>query len=248
MGTLPYSHSPHPRKKQVALMFDRISGRYDLLNHLLSFNIDRYWRRQGIALLPKGEVRDILDIATGTGDFAIAALRCGAVNVTGVDISEAMLAAGRKKIIRKGLEDKISLMSGDAENLSFPEASFDAAISAFGVRNFENTRAGIAEMFRVLRPEGKIVVLEFSKPRKTPFRQIYRGYFTLVLPAIGRLISGDPSAYTYLPGSVGDFPDGEDFLALLREAGFSECQARPLTMGIATLYSGRKKETSVISG
>lgn len=247
MGTLPYSHSPLSRKKQVALMFDRISGRYDLLNHLLSFNIDRYWRRKGIALLPKGEVRDILDIATGTGDFAIAALRCGAAKVTGVDISEAMLAAGRRKIISKGLEDKISLISGDAENLAFPEASFDAAISAFGVRNFENTHAGIDEMFRVLRPKGKIVVLEFSKPRKTPFRQIYQGYFTLVLPTIGRLISGDPSAYTYLPGSVGDFPDGEDFLAILRGAGFSECQARPLTMGIATLYSGIKKETSVIS-
>lgn len=247
MRTLPYSHSPLPAKKQVALMFDRISRRYDLLNHLLSFNIDRFWRRKGIDLLPKGEVRDILDIATGTGDFAIAALRCGADKVTGVDISEAMLAAGRKKIIRKGLEDKIKLLSGDAENLAFPEASFDAVISAFGVRNFENTRAGIEEMFRVLRPEGTIVVLEFSKPRKTPFRQIYRGYFSFVLPAIGRLISGDPAAYTYLPGSVGDFPDGEDFLAILREAGFSECQARPLTMGIATLYSGLKKENSVIS-
>lgn len=243
MSSMPYSDSPLPKKKQVALMFDRIAPRYDLLNHLLSFNIDKYWRRKAVSLFRGSRPRFILDVAAGTGDFALAALKAAPEKVTGVDISEEMLAAGREKLRRKGMDQRIELLYGDAENLPFGEASFDVVISGFGVRNFENTSAGIGEMYRVLGPEGQIVVLEFSRPRRTPFRQIYHLYFTRILPGIGRWISGDKSAYTYLPGSVGQFPDGEEFLALLRAAGFTRCQAYPLTFGIATIYTGIKNYT-----
>lgn len=244
MGTLPYAHSPLSRKKQVALMFDRIAARYDLLNHLLSFNVDRYWRGRAVELFCDQRPRDILDVATGTGDFALAALKARPQRVVGVDLSENMLAVGRRKLERRALTHLIELKYGDAETLPFGEASFDVVLSGFGVRNFENTAAGIGEMFRVLRPGGTVVILEFSRPRKAPFRQLYNFYFTRVLPGIGRLISGDQAAYTYLPGSVGHFPDGEDFLAILRTAGFTEAQARPLTLGIATIYSGRKDALS----
>lgn len=240
MEVLPYNTPDQGKKKEVALMFDNIARRYDLLNHLLSFNIDRIWRRKAIAILQPHHPRLILDVATGTGDFALAALQMNPEKVTGVDISEAMLAKGVQKILRKGLQDKIEFRVGDAENLPFPENTFDGVISGFGVRNFEDTGKGIREMCRVLRKGGRVVILEFSMPRKSPFRQLYRTYFSLVLPMIGRLISRDRSAYTYLPDSVNAFPDGERFLDLLRQGGFGECTQKPLTFGVATIYTGLK--------
>ncbi len=227
-------------KRYVQSLFDAIAYRYDLLNHLLSGGVDFYWRRRALEQLRRGRADDVLDVATGTADFAFAALKCGAGHVVGVDIAEAMLERGRKKIERRHLTNRIRLMQGEAEHLSFPDASFDAAIVAFGARNFEHLDLGIAEMRRVLRENGAIVVLEFSRPRRFPFRQLYMFYFQHVLPLIGRAVSGHAEAYTYLPESVIRFPEGEDFLRILRDAGFNDVGEERLTFGIATIYTGHK--------
>jgi demethylmenaquinone methyltransferase/2-methoxy-6-polyprenyl-1,4-benzoquinol methylase len=182
----------------------------------------------------------ILDVATGTGDFAIEALRIAPEQVTGTDISEAMLEIGVRKVKRRELSDRIRFVPGDAENLPFEDATFDAVISGFGVRNFEDPEKGIGEMIRVMRSGGQVVILEFSKPRNAFFSLLYRFYFSRVLPAIGRMVSKDKSAYRYLPESVREFPDGEAFLALLKRAGFEKCRFTSLTFGIAAIYTGFK--------
>ena len=225
-------------KQYVRTLFDSIARRYDFLNHFLSAGIDRFWRRRAIGHLEDLRPRRILDIATGTGDFAIAALRLGPEKVIGVDIAEEMLAEGRKKIASRGLDGLIILQSGDAERLAFADATFDAAIVAFGVRNFENLRTGLAEMRRVLRPGGKAVVLEFSRPERAPMRQIYFWYFKKVLPLIGAVISRSKTAYRYLPETVMAFPQGEEFLRLLRESGYSSATEERLTFGIVSIYTG----------
>lgn len=240
MSVLPYKEDRSGKKEQVARMFDNISPRYDFLNHLLSLGIDKAWRRKAIRLLAPLRPALMLDVATGTGDFALQALSLNPVKIIGVDISEGMLEMGRRKISRLGKSGLIELKSGDSENLHFEDNKFDAVTVAFGVRNFENLEKGLREIFRVLRPGGMLVVLEFSRPRKFPFRQIYNFYFRLILPKIGQLISKDKSAYTYLPESVEAFPDGEAFEAILKKVGFNDTACRPLTFGISSIYSARK--------
>ncbi len=225
----------------VQSLFDAIAYRYDLLNHLLSGGVDVYWRRRAAERLRGQGIASVLDVATGTADFAIAAVKAGAHAVVGVDIAEMMLDRGRKKIDRRGLTGRIRLERGEAEHLGFADGSFDAAIVAFGARNFEHLDLGIAEMRRVIREGGKIVVLEFSRPRIFPFRQIYFLYFRHLLPLVGRLVSGHAEAYTYLPDTVMRFPEGEAFCAVLREAGFTDVREERLTFGIATIYTGIRK-------
>ncbi len=240
MTVVPYKEDRTGKKEQVAKMFDNISHRYDFLNHFLSLGIDRAWRKKAIGFLKQTPPRTILDVATGTGDFAIQALSLDPEKITGVDISEGMLEVGRKKIRERSLENRIELKYGDSENLPFPENNFDAVTVAFGVRNFENLETGIREIYRVLKPGGRIVVLEFSKPRKFPFKQIYNFYFNNILPRIGRMVSSDKAAYTYLPESVGAFPDGADFLRILNNIGFNATQCKALTFGISSIYTGTK--------
>lgn len=240
MTVLPYKDKESSKKQQVADMFDNISHKYDFLNHFLSLGIDIRWRKKAIKLLKEIQPKQILDIATGTGDFAIEALKLNPDHVTGVDISEGMLNVGREKLKKRKLDDKITLTSGDSENLPFEDNKFDAIIVAFGVRNFENLEKGLSEMFRVLRPGGKVVVLEFSKPKRFPFKQLYNFYFKNILPTLGKTISKDNAAYTYLPESVKSFPDGKDFTSILDKLGFKETVCKPLTLGISSIYTGIK--------
>jgi demethylmenaquinone methyltransferase / 2-methoxy-6-polyprenyl-1,4-benzoquinol methylase len=202
--------------------------------------VDLYWRRKAIDTLSDLRPRRILDVATGTADLAIASLRLKPESVIGVDIAENMLAIGREKLDKKGLGATITLKSGEAEHLAFPDGSFDASIVAFGARNFEHLEQALREMGRVLRPGGRIVVLEFSRPSAFPFKQIYFFYFRRILPLIGRLVSKDQGAYAYLPDSVMRFPEGESFLGILRAAGFTALRQDRLTFGIATIYTGEK--------
>ena len=225
---------------KVAKMFDAIAHRYDLLNHLLSGGIDVYWRWRTIRRLAERRPRRILDVATGTADLAIAALQVHPDEIVGVDISENMLAIGRKKIARRNADGIISLQSGAAENLPFGNSSFDAAMVAFGVRNFEDLSRGLSEMYRILTVGGSVFVLEFSKPRSFPLKQIYFFYFKHILPRIGGRISQDRAAYEYLPDTVLKFPDGNNFVRLLETAGFSRTTQTPITFGIVTLYTGIK--------
>jgi demethylmenaquinone methyltransferase / 2-methoxy-6-polyprenyl-1,4-benzoquinol methylase len=240
MTVVPYKGEALGKKDQVAKMFNAISGRYDFLNHFLSLGIDIRWRKKAIQVLKQSSPKTILDVATGTGDFAIEALSLNPMKIVGVDISEGMLEVGRRKIKSLGLEEKITLQLADSENLPFPDNSFDAVIVAFGVRNFENLEKGLKEMNRVLRPEGRVVVLEFSKPTIFPMKQLFNAYFNFILPLIGKFISGDNAAYQYLPESVKAFPDGRDFLLCLSKAGFKSAICTPLTFGISSLYSAQK--------
>jgi demethylmenaquinone methyltransferase/2-methoxy-6-polyprenyl-1,4-benzoquinol methylase len=240
MAVLPYKNQTEGKKAQVATMFNNISRRYDLLNHLLSLGIDILWRKKAVGLLRKEQPKVILDIATGTGDFALEAMSLKPERIVGVDISEGMLAMGREKIKKRGLDDVIELQVGDSENLQFADNHFDAVIVAFGVRNFENLEKGLAEMLRVLKPGGTLSVIEFSKPRRFPFKQVYNAYFKLVLPMIGRLISRDKAAYTYLPESVQEFPDGERFVSILQKIGYQHPVCKTLTFGISSIYMAKK--------
>lgn len=237
---IPYKNQGGSKKEQVARMFDSIAPKYDFLNHFLSLGIDKSWRKKAISIIRKNKVTKLLDIATGTGDFAIEASKIKDIRIIGVDISEQMLAKGKEKINKKGLSSKISLQYGDSENLGFESDSFDAITVAFGVRNFENLQKGLQEMRRVLKPSGLAVVLEFSKPGKFPFKNVYQFYFKFMLPAFGRIISKDQSAYTYLPESVNAFPDGERFIQELKLAGFKNCFQKKLTFGVATIYVAEK--------
>lgn len=236
----PYKISKESKKDQVATMFNNIAPKYDFLNHFLSFGIDILWRKRAIRELASGNPKTLLDIATGTGDFAIESLSLHPEKVIGIDISEGMLAAGRTKIKSKGLENKIELQKGDSENLQFDANFFDAVTVAFGVRNFEHLSQGLTEINRVLKPNGKLVILEFSKPRKFPVKQLYSFYSNYILPPVGKLFSKDAAAYTYLPESVEAFPDGTDFTAILHLCGFKETKIISLTFGIASIYVAKK--------
>lgn len=242
MAALPYKQSNRTKKGQVEEMFDNISPKYDALNHILSVNIDKIWRKKTIKKLKPYFPETILDIATGTGDFAVAATKLGEVKITGIDISEGMLKVARKKIFKKNLGDKIEFHKADSEKLPFEDNLFDAATVGFGVRNFENLNKGLSEIYRVLKPGGVFFVLEFSKPVSTPFRQIYMFYFMRILPFIGKIISKDSSAYTYLPESVNEFPDGESFLTILANVGFVKNQCFRQTFGIASIYEAHKPD------
>ncbi len=221
-------------------MFDSISGKYDLLNHLLSAGIDVIWRKKAIALLKTKQPQLILDIATGTGDFALEALKLNPKKIIGIDISEGMLEVGRKKIAKLGLESKIELKKGDSEIIEYPDNYFDAVIVAFGVRNFENLSVGLSEMRRVLKKDGTVVILEFSKPSGVIFRSFYNFYFKYILPLVGRLVSRDTAAYTYLPESVNEFPYGRRFVELLEETGFKSAGCKELTFGVSSIYTATK--------
>jgi demethylmenaquinone methyltransferase / 2-methoxy-6-polyprenyl-1,4-benzoquinol methylase len=239
-SVVPYKEKDSSKREQVAEMFDNVSHRYDFLNHFLSAGIDFYWRKRAVKILAQTNPQTLLDVATGTADFAIEALSIKPKKIIGVDISEGMLAKGREKIKKRGLESVIELRTGDSEALPFENNTFDAVMASFGVRNFENLQAGLTDMCRVLKTGGRCVVLEFSKPKTTPFKQLYQFYFRYILPAVGRLVSKDASAYTYLPESVQAFPDGEDFLDIYKKAGFSHTQCIPLTFGICSIYVGTK--------
>ncbi len=229
------------KKENVGSMFDSIAHSYDFLNHFLSFGIDRYWRRKAIGKVSLTHSNcEILDVATGTGDLALAAMKLEPVSITGIDISGKMLDKGREKISKKGLSDKIKLVYGQSENIPFENERFDVAMVAFGVRNFSDPSRGLIEMYRVLKKGGLVMVLEFSKPEIFPLKQIYGLYFLKILPVIGRLFSGNREAYIYLPESVGKFPDREKFTELMRYAGFSDLSFKALTGGIASVYTGLK--------
>ena len=238
--TVPYKNSNEGKKEQVAKMFDNIAGKYDFLNHFLSVGIDKLWRKKAITKLKDNNPNIILDIATGTGDLAITALKLNPEKIIGIDISTGMLEVGREKLKKRMLENKIQLLLGDSENIDFPDNHFDAAIVAFGVRNFENLQKGLSEIYRVLKPDSKFVVLEFSKPTAFPIKQLYNFYFKNILPTIGKIFSKDNSAYTYLPESVNAFPEGNIFLKKMEESGFNTVSQQKLSFGVASIYTGIK--------
>lgn len=236
----PYKDQTTSKKEQVATMFNNIAPKYDFLNQLLSMGIHKGWRRKAVNFLKEVNPKNILDIATGTGDFAIEAMKLNPDKVVGVDISEGMLKIGVEKINKLGLQNKIELKLGDSESLPFSDNSFDAITVGFGVRNFENLEKGINDIYRVLNKNGIIAVLEFSKPTAFPIKQLYHFYFRYITPAIGKIFSKDNSAYTYLPESVKAFPAGEDFLKVLKKAGFKETKVIPVTFGVASIYIAKK--------
>ena len=242
MGTkiIPYKNKKSSKKTQVAKMFDNIAGRYDFLNHFLSLGIDILWRKRAVREIGKISPKTILDIATGTGDLAVEASVLKPIKIVGVDISEGMLEVGRKKMKTKGLDSIIEMNLGDSENLPFEDNSFDAVTAGFGVRNFEDLPKGLSEMYRVMNTGGKLAILEPAEPTIFPFKQIYSLYFKRILPLIGKLVSKDNAAYTYLPNSVAAFPSGQAFLKELEIAGFKNPQHIKLTFGIAALYTATK--------
>ena len=222
-------------------MFDRIAPSYDRLNHLLSFNVDRLWRRHAVQIVRRKSPAALLDAATGTGDMAVDLARgIPDVRIRAVDLSERMLEIARRKIADRRLADRIDLAVEDAEKLSFASDSFDAATVAFGVRNFGDIGAGLREFHRVLKPDGLVVILELSRPKNRLFRWLFEGYFHKLLPRIGGLISHDRKAYEYLPASVKAFPAPDKFLGMMQQAGFRNCRAKSQTFGIAQIYTGEK--------
>lgn len=237
----PYKIEGATKKEQVATMFNNISGTYDFLNHFLSLGIDILWRKRAIKELLAIHPRNLLDVATGTGDFAFEAIKkLRPEKVVGVDISEGMLEVAKKKISERNLNAIFSVQVGDSEGLHFADNTFDAITVAFGVRNFEHLEKGLADMYRVLKPGGKIVVLEFSKPKTFPVKQLYNIYFKHVTPFFGNLFSKDRKAYEYLPESVAAFPDGKDFTALMAKVGCKHTKQITLTFGISSIYTGTK--------
>lgn len=237
----PYKDSDLGKKEQVAQMFDTISGNYDGLNRVISFGIDVKWRKKVLKMVSDKNPEMILDIATGTGDLAILMTETKAKKIIGLDISAGMLEVGRKKIIHKKLSDRIEMVLGDSENIPYEDNTFDAITVAFGVRNFETLEKGLAEILRVLKPNGIFVILETSVPVKTPYKQGYKLYSKYILPLIGKLFSKDNSAYQYLSDSASVFPYGEVLNNILRKIGFIEVKALPQTFGVATIYSASKK-------
>ncbi len=237
----PYKNSTEGKKRQVAQMFDSISGTYDGLNRVISWGSDIKWREFVVEKVAEIQPKKVLDVATGTGDLAIALTQINDLQVVGLDISEGMLAVGKEKIQKKNLTNRIELVHGDSENLPFPDNHFDAVTVAFGVRNFENLEKGLSEIYRVIRPGGRLVVLETSVPEKFPFRQGYFVYTKFVMPSIGKFFSKDRSAYAYLSKSASAFPYGKKFRAILDQVGYNNTQYYPKTLGgVATIYTGNK--------
>lgn len=236
----PYNDT-NDKKSQIRTMFDNIAPTYDRLNHLLSMNVDRLWRRRTVRLVAGQSPSAVLDVATGTGDLALAlARKLPEARICGVDLSAEMLKVAAEKLAGKGFP-QIELSQGDAEHLGFADETFDAVTVAFGVRNFEDIPAGLREMHRVLRPGGIVAVLELATPRSKAFGTLYNGYSHAVLPRIGGLVSSDAKAYEYLPASVDEFPSPERFTDMMREAGFAECRFESQSFGIATIFIGRKR-------
>ena len=240
---VPYKNSGKSKKDQVASMFDQIAFRYDFLNRVLSGGIDVLWRKRAIRELKAMNVEKMLDVATGTGDMAILSYRAlKPVKITGIDISEGMLGIGRKKVAKLLLNNHIELLQGDSEAIKSDPDTFDAITVAFGVRNFENLEKGLGEMYRVLKPGGKMVILEFSKPKRVIFSGLYNVYMKLIAPQAGKWLSKNKDAYKYLHSSVKAFPEGETFLHILQQVGFTETTLKSLSLGICTIYCGRKRQ------
>jgi demethylmenaquinone methyltransferase/2-methoxy-6-polyprenyl-1,4-benzoquinol methylase len=238
---VPFKDSAASKKQQVAEMFDTIAFRYDFLNRFLSGGADIAWRKKAIRELREIDPKSILDVATGTGDLPIMMMKMlNPEQITGIDISDGMLDIGRKKISKLHLENQITLLSGDAEIILFGDNSFDAVTVAFGVRNFQNLEKGIAEMFRILRPGGKLVILEFSKPEKGLFLSFYKVYLRMIAPRIGKMVSGNLDAYKYLNDSVNAFPEGEVFTRILEKTGYKNCVYKKVSLGICSIYCGKK--------
>lgn len=228
------------KKEEVEQMFDNIAFRYDFLNSLLSLGIHKGWRKKCVKKLEPIQPKAILDVATGTGDFAIACAKLNPTKITGVDISEGMMKFGREKLKKLNLDNLITLEKGDAETLAFEDNSYDAIVVGFGVRNFENLEKGLVNLQRILKPGGKIIILEFSYPRRFPVKQFYNFYFSYVTPFIGKLFSKDSRAYSYLPESVKAFPDNENFTAILTKCGFKNANFESVSLGIAAIYEAGK--------
>ncbi len=243
-NVLPYQDSPKEKQEQVKEMFDSIAPRYDFLNHLLSFRIDKIWRRKALRFrqVPH-KTPNVLDIATGTGDFIIEIQKQipEVKKITGLDLSEGMLDVARKKIAKKKFADRVELRQGDSLRLPFPDNSFDLITVAFGVRNFADLQQGLHEMLRTLKPAGSLIILEFAKPQKFPVKPLFHFYFKYILPIIGKKVSKDEAAYSYLPKSVQEFPFGEKMQDILQETGFSTPSFRSLSFGIAMVYHASKK-------
>jgi len=237
---IPYKEKENSKKEQVAEMFDNISHRYDFLNHFLSLGIDKLWRKKAVNILRPSDPKMILDVATGTGDFALECLSLNPQKIYGIDISNGMLEKGREKITKRKEDQRIELKYGDSENIPFEDDTFDAITVAFGVRNFENLEKGLTDMRRVLKKGGKAVILEFSKPKAFPIKQIYNFYFHKVLPFIGKIVSKDASAYTYLPESVEAFPEGATFEGILKKLDYNLDRTHSLFFGIASIYVVQK--------
>jgi demethylmenaquinone methyltransferase/2-methoxy-6-polyprenyl-1,4-benzoquinol methylase len=236
----PYGTSDKSKKEEVAEMFNNVSKKYDFLNHFLSLGIDKIWRKKAINMLKEVQPKRILDLASGTGDFALEALRLKPTEIIGMDISEGMLEVGRQKMKKKGVDNIVSMRLGDSEALPFDDNYFDALTVGFGVRNYENLEKGLAEMLRVVRPGGKLVILEFSKPKKFPVKQYYAFHSKYIIPFFGKRISKDDKAYAYLPESIAAFPEGADFTAILTKLGYQNVQQKLVSGGIASIYSGSK--------
>ncbi len=235
----PYNNSDS-KKEQVAQMFDNIAFRYDFLNSLLSMGIHKGWRKKCVKRLIPLQPKLILDVATGTGDFAIACMKLNPTKIIGIDISEGMMKFGREKLKKLNLDSKIELNLGDAETLDFADNTFDAITVGFGVRNFENLEKGLKNLSRILKPGGSLIILEFSYPRKFPIKQFYTFYFSYITPTIGKFFSKDNRAYAYLPESVKAFPDNERLVAILKNCGFKEASFKSLSFGIAAIYEAKK--------
>lgn len=239
---VPFRESSHTKKEQVAIMFNKIASRYDFMNRFLSAGIDVYWRKQAIRELQSETPRKVLDVATGTGDLAIMISKyLQPDQIIGIDISEKMLELGRKKIAKLLLNKQIQLLQGDSEAINFSDETFDAVTVAFGVRNFENLEKGLLEMWRVLKPNGKIVILEFSRPKQLLIKGFYNLYMKIVAPGVAAWVSKNKEAYQYLHNSVKAFPEGETFLLILQKAGFQKTSLKRLSLGICTIYCGIKR-------
>ncbi len=237
---IPYKTSSLGKKEQVTQMFDKVSSNYDFLNRVLTFGIDISWRKKVVQMVQSQHAKNVLDIATGTGDLAIMLAQSGTDKVTGLDISEGMLNVGKQKVIAANLEDKVSMVIGDSENLPFANDTFDAVTVGFGVRNFEDLEKGLQEIYRVIKPKGTFVVLETSQPTKFPMKQGYVFYSKYIIPTIGKMFSKDKNAYNYLPESAAVFPFGEAFNNILLKIGFKNSKVYPQTFGSATIYQAFK--------
>lgn len=240
-SVVPYKHDKTSKKSQIAAMFDSIAARYDFMNRFLSVGIDIYWRKKALKYIRKGVSKpSVLDVATGTGDFAIQSLSLDPCNVVGVDISEGMLRIGLEKLKQKGLNERIKLLKGDSEKLNFEDNSFDVVTVAFGVRNFENLESGLSEIRRVLVQGGKVLILEFSKVKSPFIRFFYKFYFKIITPLWGKLFTKNREAYSYLPASVDAFPSGQDFVNILEKLNYKSVRCIPFTFGVCSAYIGEK--------
>lgn len=237
----PYD-SGQSKKEEVAQMFNNISANYDFLNHFLSLGIDHLWRKRAVKQLQKQQPKVLLDLATGTGDFAIACLKLMPEKIIGMDISSGMLEVGKQKMKKRAFDNIIDMQLGDSENMPFADHTFDAITVGFGVRNYENLEKGLGEMLRVLKPGGQAVILEFSKPKAFPIKQLFGFYSKVLIPLFGKYISKDERAYTYLPESVAAFPEGAAFVDVLQKVGYQTSEPIRLSGGIASIYIGTKKQ------